>query len=235
VKVIARAFDESIPVGSVVTTNPGPGDDINKNGQIGLTLSIGPARYDVPTLTGKTEAEAGQILEDNHLVVGEATRVYNDTVKEGFVITSDPAPGTSLQRDTAVSLVVSKGAQPVDVPDVTGKSLDDAKTALKDAGLRGKVTQEKYDEQVTAGDVISQSPKNGQARKDSVVQLVVSKGPPLVSVPDVVGRSIGDARSILESAGFHVRAFGPGVGSVFRQSPSGGQAPKGSTITLFYL
>jgi len=235
VKVIARAFDENVAVGSVVSTNPKPGDDINKNGQIGLTLSKGQERYDVPTLTGKTEAAASQILEDNHLVVGEPTRVYSDLVKLGSVIATDPIAGTSLPPGTAVSLVVSKGIQPVDVPDVTGKSLDDAKTALKDAGLRSKVTQEKYDEQVSADDVISQSPKNGQAPRDSVVQLVVSKGPPLVNLPDVVGRSIGDARSILENAGFHVRAFGPGVGSVFRQSPSGGQAPKGSTITLFYL
>ena len=133
-----------------------------------------------------------------------------------------------------MSLVISKGVEPVDVPDVTGKSVDDAKAALKDAGLRGKVAEAKYDDQVPEGDVISQTPKDGQAPKDSVVALVVSKGPPLVDVPDVRGRSVGDATSILQNAGFHVRAFGPGAGSVFRQSPSGGQARKGSTVTLFY-
>jgi eukaryotic-like serine/threonine-protein kinase len=235
VKVVGHAFDESIPPGSVVATDPRPGDDVSKNGQIGLTLSKGQERYDVPTLTGKTEAEASQILEDNHLVVGEPTREYNDAVELGSVIATDPVAGTSLPPGTAVSLVVSKGVQPVDVPDVTGKSLDDAKKALEDAGLRAKVSHEKYNEQVNAGDVISQSPKDGQAPKDSVVQLVVSLGPPLVDVPDVTGHSIGDATAILQSAGFHVRAAGFGNGTVFRQSPSGGQAPKGSTVTVFYL
>jgi serine/threonine-protein kinase len=235
VKVVAHAFDESIPVGSVVATDPAPGDDISKNGQIGLTLSKGQERYDVPDLAGKPEAEAGQILEGTHLVIGEPTRVYSDTVKLGYVIATDPVGGTSLPRGTAVSLVVSKGVQPVDVPDVTGKSLDDAKTALKDAGLRGKVTQEKYDEQVNAGDVISQSPKDGQAPKDSVVALVVSKGPPLVDVPDVVGLSIGDAIAKLHAAGFQTSAFGPGFGTVRGQNPRGGQAPKGSTVRIVYL
>jgi serine/threonine-protein kinase len=235
VKVVGHAFDESIAPGSVVGTDPGPGDDINKNGQIGLTLSKGQERYDVPDLTKKTEAQAGQILEDNHLVVGEPTREYNDAVKLGSVIATDPIAGTPLPPGTAVSLVVSKGVQPVDVPDVTGKSLDDAKSALKDAGLRAKVTQQKYDEQVNAGDVISQSPKDGQAPRDSVVQLVISRGPPLVDVPDVVGMSIDDAIAKLHAAGFQTSAFGPGFGTVRGQNPRGGQAPKGSTVRIVYL
>jgi serine/threonine-protein kinase len=167
--------------------------------------------------------------------VGEPGDAYSDDVAKGKVVETSPPDGTALKRDAAVSLIISKGPEPVDVPDVTGKNLDEAKAALKDVGLRGKVVESKYDDQVAADDVISQTPKDGQAPKDSVVSLIVSKGPPLVDVPNVVGRSIGDATVILQNAGFHVRAFGPSAGAVFRQSPSGGQAPKGSTITLFYL
>jgi beta-lactam-binding protein with PASTA domain len=235
VKVVGRAFSEVEPVGTVVETDPKPGHDISKNGQIGLTLSKGPERYDVPALTGKTEEEARQILEDSHFVVGEPTRVYDDVAPVGSVIGTHPTAGTSLPPGTAVSLVVSKGVEPVDVPDVTGKSLDDARAALKDAGLRSKVADEKYDEQVAAEDVISQSPKDGKAPKDSVVQLVVSKGPPLVPVPDVVGMSIGDAIDRLHAAGFRTSAFGPGFGTVRGQNPRGGTAPKGSTIRIVYL
>jgi beta-lactam-binding protein with PASTA domain len=234
VKVDARAFDEGVPVGSVVATDPGPNASISKNGTIGLTLSKGPERYAVPDLTGKAADAAGQILQDSHLSVGAPTEVFSDSIAAGSVVDSNPPPGTSLKPGTAVSLVVSKGIQPVDVPDVTGLSLNDAKAALKAAGLRAKATDEKYDDQIAAGDVLSQTPPNGQAAKNSVVALIISKGPPPVAVPDVRGRSIGDATSILQTAGFHVRAFGPGFGSVFRQSPSGGQAPKGSTVTLFY-
>lgn len=235
VKVVSRAYDEIVAVGTVVATDPKPNAGINKNGQIGLTLSKGPERHDVPALTDKTADEATQILTDNHLTVGAPTQAYSDTVAPGSVIETVPPEGTPLKRDASVALVVSKGVEPVAVPDVTGKSLADAKTALKDAGLRGKVTAQNYDDLVAAGDVISQAPKDGQAPKGSPVQLVVSKGPPLVDVPDVVGRSVGDATAILQNAGFHVRAAGFGNGTVFRQSPSGGQAPKGSTVTLFYL
>ena len=235
VKVVSHAFSEVDPVGTVVETDPAPGDDISKNGQIGLTLSKGPERYDVPDVSGKTEEEAGQTLEANHFVVGEPTRAYDEKIPLGSVIATDPVAGTSLAPKTAVSLVISKGVQPVDVPDVTGQSLDDAKASLKEAGLRGKVADERYDDQVAAGDVISQSPKDGQAPRDSAVQLVVSKGPPLVDVPDVVGMSIGDAIARLHSAGFRTSAFGPGFGTVRAQNPRGGQAPKGSTIRLAYL
>jgi beta-lactam-binding protein with PASTA domain len=235
VKVVSPAFDEVVPVGAVVATDPKPNTGIDKNGQIGLTLSKGPERHDVPLLTGKTPDAAAQILEDNHLKVGVPSEAYSDDVAKGLVVETVPPDGTPLKRDAEVALVISKGAEPVDVPDITGKSLDDAKAALKEAGLRGKVAERAYDDQVADGDVISQAPKDGQADKDSVVTLVVSKGPPLVAVPDVVGLSVGDAIARLHAAGFKTSAFGPGFGTVRGQNPRGGTAPKGSTIRIVYL
>jgi eukaryotic-like serine/threonine-protein kinase len=235
VKVGSPAYDETVPVGSVVTTDPKPNDSIDRNGTIVLALSKGPERHDVPTLTGKTPDVAGQILADNHLKVGDPTDAYSDDVAKGMVVETVPPVGTALKRDATVQLVISKGAEPVDVPDVTGKSVDDAKSTLKDVGLRGKVAERKYDEQVADGDVISQAPPDGQLPKGSDVALVVSKGPPLVAVPDVVGMSIGEAIARLHSAGFQTSAFGPGFGTVRGQNPRGGTAPKGSTIKIVYL
>jgi eukaryotic-like serine/threonine-protein kinase len=235
VKVVSRAFDEVVPVGAVVGTDPKPNSGIGKHGQIGLTLSKGPERHDVPLLTGKTAVVAGQILAQSHLKVGVPTQAYSDTIDAGSVIETVPPDGTPLKRDDAVALVISKGVEPVDVPDVTRKSLGDAKSTLQDAGLRGQVADRAYDDQVAQGDVISQAPKDGQAAKDSVVALVVSKGPPLVAVPDVVGLSIGDAIARLHSAGFRTSAFGPGFGTVRGQNPRGGVAPKGSTVRIVYL
>ena len=93
----------------------------------------------------------------------------------------------------------------------------------------------RYDENTDKDHVISQSPAGGQAPRGSTVALVVSKGPPLVDVPDTLGMSIDRATTVLQQAGFKVRAFGPGSGTVFTQSPRHGQAPKGSTVTLFYI
>ncbi|MGZ4632727.1 MAG: Stk1 family PASTA domain-containing Ser/Thr kinase [Actinomycetes bacterium] len=234
-KVSGYRFDEVVGKGLVLATEPGPNGNVKKHGTVGLILSKGPERYDVPNLAGKTEALARQILDDNHLTVGRSTREYSDQVKEGSVISTTPAAGTRQKPNTAVSLVLSKGVEPVDVPSVTGKKVDDAQSTLADAGLRSKVVDETYDDNVPDGAVISQSPENGQAPKNSVVRLVVSKGPPLVAVPDVLGMPIGRATSVLEKAGFKVNAYGPGGGRVFSQRPRNGQAPKGSGVTLFYI
>jgi serine/threonine-protein kinase len=233
-QVVGSEFDERMPIDHVLSTDPGPNDSIRKKGTIRVVLSKGPERYAIPDLKDKTEAAAKAQLAATHLSVGEIKRPYSDTVKKGLVISTYPLAGEKLKRDEAVSLVVSRGVQQVAVPDVVGKKLDEAQRILAKASLGSKV-DEKYDDKVPAGVVISQAPDKGKAAKNSAIALVVSKGPPLVDVPSVVGRSIDEATAILEKAGFRVSAYGPSGGRVFSQRPSSGQAPKGSTITLFYI
>jgi serine/threonine-protein kinase len=113
--------------------------------------------------------------------------------------------------------------------------IEDATTALDDVPLANKVT-EKYDDTIPSGVVISQKPAaGGTAPKNSTVELVVSKGPPPVPVPNVVGMNLTDAARMLTAAGFQVRAFNlpGGPDRVLDQSPNGDQqAPKGSRVTL---
>ena len=234
VRMGAPAFDESVPVGSVLRTDPAPNERIRKGGTITLTLSKGQERYDVPRLAGLSQDDALALLRSSHLSPGVVTRDFSDTVKAGNVISSTPDVGATLKRDAAVALVVSKGPQPVDVPDVVDKKVDDAKQAITKAGFQVKVSSV-YDENVAKDHVISQLPAGGQAPKGSTVSIVASKGPPLVPLPDVLGKPVGQATRILQDAGFQVRAYGPSSGRVFSQSPRGGKAPKGSTITLFYI
>ncbi|MBA3232939.1 MAG: Stk1 family PASTA domain-containing Ser/Thr kinase, partial [Propionibacteriales bacterium] len=193
VRVDGRGFDEVIPAGHVLRTDPRQGQDITQNGVINLTLSKGPERYEVPEVAGARAAEARGLLETQHLSVGTPEREFSRTVAKGLVIRSNPAAGTPLKRDTAVTLVISRGRPPVEVPDVTEQSLDQARAVLEDAQLRSKVVDEKYDKDVPEGAVISQSPQGGTTPENSVVSLVVSKGPPLVDVPDVVGKPINEA------------------------------------------
>jgi len=234
VRMTAPAFSETVPTDRVMTTDPGPNGRISKDGTIAVTLSKGQERYSVPDLTGKTQDQASAALAATHLSVGPITRGWSDSVKAGQVISSDPDDGTPLKRGTAVALVISKGPQPVDVPDVTDQKLSDAKQALTQAGFQVTVTSS-YDENTDKDHVISQTPTGGQAPRGSTVALVVSKGPPLVAVPDTLGMSIDRATQVLQQAGFKVRAYGPGGGTVFTQSPRRGMAPKGSTVTLFYI
>jgi len=235
VKVADRDFDEVVPNGQVLRTDPDPGRSIDKGGTIGLTMSLGPERYPVPEVVGKTEEVARDLLAESNLQVATPERRYSTKVEEGSVISADPAVGTEVKPDTAVLLVISRGAEPVAVPNVVGKPVTEAKAMLADAKLNSEVTQ-KFDEAVPAGVVVSQDPASGTADKRSAVTLVVSKGPPLVEVPGVVGKSVAEAQAILTSAGFlsSVSQLPGGPGMVLNQSPGGGdKAPKGSTITLY--
>lgn len=233
-QVVGNAFDEKMPADHVLSTDPGPNERIRKKGTIGVVLSKGPERYAIPDLRNKSEADAKKALAATHLGTGEIKRAYSDTLKKGRVISTDPAAGTRLKRDEVVGLVVSRGVQPVTVPDVVGKKLDEARQILAKASLGAKIV-EKNDDTIPAGVVISQKPDKGKAPKNSDIALVVSKGPPPVPVPDVVGKSLDEARTILTAAGFQVREFNlpGGPDRVLDQSPNGGgTAPKGSRVTI---
>jgi serine/threonine-protein kinase len=233
-QVVGNEFDEQVQAEHVLTTDPAPNDRIRKNGTIKVVLSKGPERYAVPDLKDKTEDAAKKQLAATNLTPGEVKRAYSDTVKKGLVISTDPAPGTRLKKAEVVGLVVSRGIEPVKVPDVVGKKLDEAQEILAAVPLGAKVEEQNHDT-VPAGVVISQSPAKGKAPKNSEVTLVVSKGPPPVPVPEVVGKSLAEATQILQAAGFEVRNFNlpGGPDRVLDQSPNGGeQAPKGSRITL---
>jgi serine/threonine-protein kinase len=234
-RVTARSFDETMPAGHVISTEPGPTESIRRNGTIGVVLSKGPERYAVPELRGKTRAEAGALLRATHLTMGAVTQAYHDTIERDRVISTTPTSGIRLKRDQAVGVVISKGVEPVVVPDVVGDRVEQAKTVLAEAPLRFTV-KEIYNEKVAVGRVISQRPASGgKAPKNSEVALVVSKGPPPVPVPVVVGYSLGEARRMLIAAGFgapRVYNLPGGPDRVLDQSPNGGSAPKGSSITL---
>jgi serine/threonine-protein kinase len=230
-------FSEVVGPGLVLRTDPSPGSSIDKGGTIGLILSKGPERYAVPDVVGRTEDVARQMLEDTHLTP-QRDEAFSLKVPQGQVVSTDPEAGTELKRDEAVTIIVSKGPKPVALPNVVGQPVDQAKAALADAGLKAEVT-EKFNEQVAAGVVVSQSPEGGAGRtagKGSTVDLVVSKGPPLVVVPGVVGQNISQAQATIVAAGFQVsvQQLPGGPGTVLNQSPNSGEkAPKGSVVTLY--
>jgi serine/threonine-protein kinase len=135
-----------------------------------------------------------------------------------------------------VTLQVSRGKERVDVPDVTGETEDNARSALQDAGLRvGKVTEEESEEET--GTVTGQDPAAGASvAKGTAVNLTVAKA---VTIPDVVDESEEDATKTLEDAGFDVRVRDQTVtdpaqdGIVLEQSPAADeQRRKGSRVTI---
>ena len=236
-EVGGTAYSETVPAGSVVSTDPAPGDHVLKDhGTVSAVISKGPERHAVPDLRGLSESEAIQRITGSSLTVGPTTRRWSEKVKAGVVISFSPDVGTSLRRNDPVRLVVSKGPQPHRLVDYSGKRVRVADKRLSRIGFRVTTTR-RYDDNVAKGLVISQSPDHGVGYKGDKVALVVSRGPHLVAVPDVGHSGISSAEAALAAAGFHYTLvqFHPylGLGIVLRQSPDGStMAPYGSTVVL---
>ncbi len=232
---VSQAFSETVPAGTVVSADPGPGSAVRRGAAVALVVSKGPERYAVPPVVGMTLAEATARITSVNLKVGKVSKAYDEKVPEGQVVTAKPGPGASLKKSTAVALTVSRGRQPINVPDLTGTNATRAARQLSELGLKVDATQQQNSDTVAKGAVISQSPRDGTAFKGDTVTLVVSKGPVLVAVPNVVGQQLQQATAALEAAGFKVKvekAFGGFFGTVRFQDPTGGEAPKGSTVTV---
>ena len=181
-----------------------------------------------------TAQEAEALLKGQSLQLGTPRLEYSDTVAEGLVISQDPAPDTELRRDAVVSVVVSRGVEPIPVPVLTGQSLEQAQAALEAVGLTIAVEREEFSRDAPKWAILSQMPPDGTLPKGQAVSVVISAGPPLVAVPNVVDRKVDEARGVLEERGFNVETRGTRIlDRVFSQDPDGGeQAPEGSTITL---
>ncbi len=193
---------------------------------------------DVPPLVGLTQQQAVQAATATGLRVRFGGTEHSDRVAAGQVLRSDPGAGDRVHRGTMLVLLTSSGPAPVPVPDVVGASQQDAASTLTHAGLRIRVTQQPSTD-VPEGAVIAESHRGQSVARDTVVTIVVSTGPDLVTVPRVTGKSLDDATRTLQKRGFTVQAhdfFGGVLGRVWQQNPrAGSRAPRGSTVTLEVL
>jgi serine/threonine-protein kinase len=228
-------FSETVAKGLVADQDPDAGGRVRKGGTVTLFLSKGPDRRQIPDLTGKTQAEAEKALRDKGLAVGAVQREFSSTPKDRVSRTS-PGAGAALKPGTMVTIFLSNGPEQVTVPDVTNKSQADAEQILRTAGFKPQASQA-FDDEVPAGTVISQNPAGGKADKGSTVTLVVSKGPDVVEVPDVVGKKPDEAARILEAAGFKAHKedapFSRNRRVYATDPPAGQKARRGSTVTYF--
>jgi serine/threonine-protein kinase len=199
--------------------------------------AVMPRPTTVPDLRGQTLEEAEAVLNREGLKVGDLNSTFHDVAPAGTIVGSDPDPGTAVEDGIDVTLLVSKGVQLFDVPDVKGKPVDEAKVLMQQAGFSLSVGTEAHHDTVPKGAVASFDPNRKEARKGTAFTAVVSKGPVLVAVPNVQGKTPGQAKTAFEAAGFVYASredFSDTIetGAVIGSEPGSGQmAPKGSTIT----
>ena len=230
-------FSDTVTAGHVVSQDPGSGERVHRGATITLHLSRGPSTVRVPDVSGKKVHAATVALRNANLTVERQDEAYSSLVEAGRVIRTNPKAGETVSAERGVILVVSKGARPVDVPDVSNKTYDDAVSLLKAVHLRATRT-DVFSDTVPAGKVVSTSPAAGStAHVGDTVVVNVSKGPRLRPVPDVTGKPIQEAIREINQAGFKAdphQIFPGGPGKVVRETPSGMQRP-GSTIRLDYF
>jgi beta-lactam-binding protein with PASTA domain len=203
--------------------------------QLGLG---GTTEVAVPSVLGRTEADAIRILTDAGLKARTVTVNDDNPDNVNKVIAQEPTTGVELDKGDTVTISVSQGPEPIDVPDVRNRKLDTAQEILTGVGFQVEVV-ERPDDRVPASTVIDQLPIPGnKAPKGSKVTLAVSSGREQVPVPNVAGRDQSEAANVLGQAGFatatQVEASDTVPnGRVIRTDPSSSTpTPKGSTVTL---
>ena len=130
----------------------------------------------------------------------------HDKIARGKAIGTDPAANASVERGSEIKLLISSGREITDVPDLTGKTTEEAVKLLKGAKLAlNQEVKEEASDDVPKGKIITQTPPQGsQVSAGTKVTITVSTGPEDVRVPVVTGQQVEDARANLESSGFKV-------------------------------
>jgi serine/threonine-protein kinase len=230
VKTAHGVHDNAVPRGEVIRTDPAIGSRAHRGSAITLIPSLGPVLVQVPSVTGMKVADAEAALRRAGLTPGRVSSATSTTIPLGIVISTNPIAGLSWPQPRPVAIMESSG---IPLPALVGQQESAAQQQAQQDGFQLNPEQDAKSNQ-PAGTITGQSPKPGTPiTPNEVVTIRVSAGPPMVNVPNVDGLMVQHAISILQAAGFQVNVNTAGPGHhVFNYSPAG-QAPHGSTITIF--
>ena len=224
---------------------------VRRNRKVALVLAIalgiggwytlvGPgSRIVVPSTVGGSYDEAISALTPLGLTNVIIEKRFDEEIAAGKIIESSPPGGGRVDTGGEVTLVISKGAERYTIATLVGLTPQAAAAAITKSPLTVGTTSEIFSNKIPKGFVISSDPEAGaKVKRDSVVNIVVSKGVETIALASYVGKSGEQALNELTDAGFNVEstyAFDETAlsGAVISQSPAGNSdAPKSSTITL---
>ncbi|RCW44039.1 serine/threonine-protein kinase [Halopolyspora algeriensis] len=237
---ITRSYHDTISAGTVISASPTGGSRAMRGEEIRMVVSRGkPKVPEVPV--GTPVSEAQRILRDAKLdpTLDSSADRYHTSVPKGRVLGLSPAPGTPVATSATVTIIVSKGPPPVAVPDVRGKSKEQAFAALRQAGFEPYVKGKKFSSEVNTNHVISTDPKVGtevELRGSPRVGVVLSNA---VTVPNFMGMRARQAQEKAAGLGLEleVKSFlNRSNGRVLGQLPlAGNKVEPGSTVTITTL
>lgn len=242
--VVSRKQSDKYEEGQIMEQSIKAGELVTKKTKIEVVICSGAKEVTIPEVAGSTEDEATKALKDlgfesSHI---EIQLENSDEYENGEVIGTNPPAGETVTVDSRITIIISKGAEKVTVPNLGGMTVSEAQKALADKGLKDGGATEEYSNTVEAGKIISQSVKDGKkVEPGTSVSYVVSKGKEpakTVTVPNAIGSSLADAIKALSNKGLYykeVPADSPSPsGIVVDMSPAAGESVEvGTTITLY--
>ncbi|KJC63179.1 Stk1 family PASTA domain-containing Ser/Thr kinase [Agreia bicolorata] len=245
--VVTRADQSSVtvPAGTVIGTDPSSGTHVARDSAVNLLVSTGPAQLPLPQLIGADKASAQQAIENAKFTLGSESQVFSSDAAAGIVLDAYNAEGASLASNGSTEGVLYSEAQPVSllvsagpVPDVSDKTVDDATATLQSVGLSAAAGEQVYSDSIKEGRVIQAIAPADTVHPGDTMSLQISRGPEPVTVPDVVGKTWIDAKSILVAAGFDLSYpagadIVPALVTVTATNPAAGTSvPRGSKLTV---
>ncbi|MGO9144284.1 MAG: PASTA domain-containing protein [Streptosporangiaceae bacterium] len=220
----------NVPKGEIIRSDPAAGARVRHGGTVTLVTSLGPVQITVPQVTGMPVAQAEQTLKAAGLTPGTPLGAVSPSVPAGEVISTNPVAGTLWPKNKPVQITVSSGPP---LPSFVGQQVSAAQATAQQGGYQITWVQDARSSQ-PSGTITRQSPAAGTpVAAGEVVTVWVSPGPPLVTVPNVIGMGAQQAAQVLQQAGFQVTENKQGLGNrVYSISPSGPRLPAGSAITI---
>ncbi|MEW2510272.1 Stk1 family PASTA domain-containing Ser/Thr kinase [Streptomyces sp. NPDC046870] len=235
---VTKKACEDQATGNVCTQNPDEGTKVDKNSTVNLVVSTGAPKVTVPSVIGLSLDDAKAKLEGDDYKFSVKTEARVSTESPNTVLDQNPIGGKQRQKGSEITLVIAKAEEKVTVPDVTGKSCDEAKAELQAKGLAPTCNDTPVSDPAQDGKVQNTNPPAGQqVSKNTPVAINVGKAQNTqVPVPNVQGQKLKDARKLIEQAGLVV---GNITGSqddnaiVFTSDPGqGNPVDKGTAINL---
>jgi len=233
---VNREPHETVKIGEVFEQSPDGGVRVDKGGVVDIRVSTGPPKVEVPSLVGKSRDDAFVLLTEAKLKA-KPREVFSKE-EPGTVIAQHPVAGEMVLQGSTVQINISKGVQPLTVPNVVGQQYDSAAGQLQGQGFA--VARRDVDSSQPKDTVIDQQPKGGsELARGGTVILYVSKGPKESTIPDVTSQDEASATQTLEQSGFSVDVQEQDTtdpnqdGIVLSQDPPGGtKAKPGTTVTI---
>ncbi|MFJ9540123.1 Stk1 family PASTA domain-containing Ser/Thr kinase [Streptomyces sp. NPDC101225] len=207
VGTIKRQPCEDQSKGNVCSQDPAKNSDVKKGSAVDFVVSTGAPKVAVPSVLGKSLDEAKQILEADKYKFNVETKTQESSEEPNTVLAQNPDLGKEVQKGSTITLTIAKAAEKSVVPDVSGKSCDEAKAQMTANNLTGNCTEVETQDPNLVGKVVSTDPQAGtQVKKNSSVNIQIGKAQQnqQTQVPAIQGQKLKDVKNALQQANLQV-------------------------------